>query len=188
VTAIAVYRNGVMQGTMRTSAESDKIHYFSCRPGGAMRCISTRCIPVEVRAIRGRTMIKGLKRLYVGFVWIRVYTINGIHFPVDKCCEALGLCSHVRLHRCAVCQAWFLAHCRAKACSDACKKVRATAALKRFRRRERKNRERPSANCKVCGEPFEPQRSTRLYCSDACQQKAYRERKAAPHSLPSQDG
>jgi predicted nucleic acid-binding Zn ribbon protein len=145
------------------------------------RCISTRRIPVEERIPFDRTPAHILveaerrKRLYVGTV--KLYSQGHPRRLDEECSNALGVCNHARLHRCAVCQAWFIAHWRTKVCSDTCNKVAAAASLKRFRSRERKNRERPTANCKVCGKPFEPQRTTRLYCSDACQQKAYRERK-----------
>ena len=40
-------------------------------------------------------------------------------------------------------------------------------------------KDRAGAECVVCGQPFEPARAGALYCSDACRQRAYRQRKAA---------
>lgn len=57
-------------------------------------------------------------------------------------------------------------------CDDRC---RHEANLQR--QRERRARERRT-DCETCGETFTPARSDAKYCSDACRQKAYRERKA----------
>ena len=36
----------------------------------------------------------------------------------------------------------------------------------------------PSATCTECGQPLTAQRRTKIYCSRACQQQAYRERRS----------
>jgi hypothetical protein len=54
------------------------------------------------------------------------------------------------------------------ACSERC----SAKALRRMRREHRR------ATCETCGETFTPTRSDSRYCSPACRQKAYRERKS----------
>ena len=42
-------------------------------------------------------------------------------------------------------------------------------------------------DCEICGERFEAQRSTAKYCSGACRQEAYRERKESQRVYPEEE-
>ena len=64
-------------------------------------------------------------------------------------------------------------------CSKRCKNDAA------IRRRSRKPKERKLATCPICGELFEARRKNMTYCSAACKQKAYRQRKNEQNSSPS---
>jgi hypothetical protein len=59
---------------------------------------------------------------------------------------------------------WGVSRCRS--CSDRC--------AQRARRRQRRAELR--AVCAVCNETFSPRRADARFCSDACRQKAYRQR------------
>jgi hypothetical protein len=39
------------------------------------------------------------------------------------------------------------------------------------------------ANCEQCRKPYQPQRSSSLFCSQACKQQAYRKRLSVTHSV-----
>jgi hypothetical protein len=57
-------------------------------------------------------------------------------------------------------------------CCERCKRRYFTK-----RAKEQRARARQDLRCEVCGEPFEAARSDAKYCSNACRQRAYRERK-----------
>lgn len=42
-------------------------------------------------------------------------------------------------------------------------------------------------DCETCGERFAAQRSTAKYCSGACRQEAYRERKESGYIYPEEE-
>jgi hypothetical protein len=63
-------------------------------------------------------------------------------------------------------------------CSPECRST-GRARIER-ERRVRTAKTRPPSNCTACGKPLTAQRSSRRFCSDACRQAAYRERKCAP--------
>lgn len=56
-------------------------------------------------------------------------------------------------------------------CSPRCAAVAAAA---------RRAAHRTGRACADCGQPFQPGRADAVFCSDACRQRAYRKRKAAP--------
>jgi hypothetical protein len=71
------------------------------------------------------------------------------------------------------CGRTFIAHdARMKTC-EACQ---AHAQPARHTRRATEAQPSPTTACAQCGQRVVAQRSTRMYCSRACQQKAYRER------------
>lgn len=66
-------------------------------------------------------------------------------------------------------------------CSDGCKRSAASI-------RARENRpERASSRCGSCDREFTPSRADSLYCSSACRQRAYRDRKHLSVHLSEQD-
>lgn len=91
------------------------------------------------------------------------------------------------LCKCDVCGAQFYSRWGAQSyCSDACyeldREKRRKETIKRStqRRKERRDAVRaqlPDSTCAYCQQPFRPLRSNAKFCSDACRQKAYRERK-----------
>jgi hypothetical protein len=139
----------------------------SCRAyARPVPCISQRRIAVEERD----------GRVHVGAV--PVYWCDHIGHLEEDCAGALGLCNHARLHRCTVCQARFIGHWSARACSDACQRRLAARALAKHRTKRREWRKEPRREfrCEHCGACSNAFRSTRRYCSPSCRQQAYRKR------------
>ena len=87
--------------------------------------------------------------------------------------NALGLRESDRLLQCLTCGQLFIGHYASRCCSPDCAKVR--VADRADRRKQDKADER-RGTCPVCGSGTEPERSTGVYCSVACRQKAYRRR------------
>lgn len=84
----------------------------------------------------------------------------------------------VRLHRCKECDEPFTGYFRAQLCSDGCRAIARKKAdtRKNQRRAALKRAEWREMRCLICRLPLAAQRSTRLYCSIRCRQKAYRNR------------
>lgn len=82
---------------------------------------------------------------------------------------------------CPVCGrlvSYWTRHMRAGACCRRCERA-LEARRKREQRAEDRLYRRPFVSCETCGERFEPGRSDALYCSSACRQSAYRNRRVA---------
>lgn len=100
----------------------------------------------------------------------------------DETIEALNLSHHARLHNCAVCSSYYIAHHAARTCSSQCRKVetaKAQAKVTKKRSDYRKwCRENPEGRrCARCNNWHEHgQRNSSKYCSAACRQAAYRSR------------
>jgi hypothetical protein len=137
-------------------------------------CISTRVFPVEERD----------GGLFAGAV--RVFTCDCAGRLEADTCDALQVCNHARLITCRVCGGRFIGHRARHGCSDTCRKVIAQRALEKHRQPPRTTeppKPRPKRArvmiCGYCWKRFEPKRSSREFCSDACRQAAYRERRRA---------
>lgn len=122
-------------------------------------------------------------RLFAGNVQVTTDYDRRIHEHVR---QALSLSAYSRMHRCAECNAWFIAYRAARLCSAECrKKAQAKRSQKaNEKRREsrqywrQRSREEIWIKCAHCGEEKEADRRTRRFCSDPCRQAAYRKRKA----------
>jgi hypothetical protein len=64
----------------------------------------------------------------------------------------------------------------ARYCSRECQQADRNGRRAEQREQERQRRDREPIMCAQCGNPVPPERSTRRYCSDACRQRAYRQR------------
>ena len=90
----------------------------------------------------------------------------------------------VRLHRCEVCEGFFIAHYSARICSDACAKENRREWIEEHRRPRRPSKAAQrraalaAARCQVCGAPFKALRLTARYCSNRCRQQHHREVRA----------
>ena len=84
-----------------------------------------------------------------------------------------GMISSVRMIRCKGCGKVFYTQVHSKIYCDY-----QTCGVYAFRRMKRQEREdaRADTECLTCGTLFTPKRSGAHYCSNACRQKAYRER------------
>jgi hypothetical protein len=85
---------------------------------------------------------------------------------------------------CAHCQQRFWGRGSAWAgpyfCSNACQRAARNARRRNKRKAEQMYQSRPTGTCARCGAGlWLQQRATRRYCSDACRQKAYRDRQGA---------
>jgi hypothetical protein len=112
----------------------------------------------------------------------------------DETEELLGISSRCyRLHTCKTCSRDFLGSPSARYCSPECRKpAQMAAAAKQEAQRAEGRREEMARHgfCGCCGKPLRERKRLREvdvrpnYCSNACRQRAYRQRKAgdgAPH-------
>ena len=74
-----------------------------------------------------------------------------------------------RLLRCQHCATSYIGHHASKSCSDACAKAST---------RDRQRTTHAEIPCQCCTQPFHPRRSTGQFCSNACRQRAHRQRNA----------
>ena len=84
-----------------------------------------------------------------------------------------------RIRVCAVCRAPYIGDVHSLYCSDACRQVQKTETMRDQieRRSERRAKRRNRAKCDICDATFEPHRDGGRYCSQACRQRAYRQRR-----------
>jgi hypothetical protein len=68
-------------------------------------------------------------------------------------------------------------------CSRTCLNAIRNTRISEMRHQER-YRARQNTICMVCGAAFTPPRGDALYCSDACKQKSYRQRRQRPEARP----
>jgi hypothetical protein len=94
--------------------------------------------------------------------------------------DALGLFAHARLICCDACKTRFIAHFAARMCSPECraagrKKFYRKAIEKRSAFRAWKRKHGDDVLCKRCENAIDgAERRSRLFCSNACRQAAYR--------------
>lgn len=84
-----------------------------------------------------------------------------------------------RIKACAVCGEQFIGPASATACSQACRveRLRQRSRALVARRSKWRVQDNSAMRCKECRKPMTGARSSKTYCSPACRQKAYRERK-----------
>jgi hypothetical protein len=135
-------------------------------------------------------------------IWLRNLWTSGWRStlaPVGRCCEPPSPCGGPLCYRCrgmGPC-AWYPAPCehcgrtvhydrwnedavpKHPACSDQ-HRERAQAQ----RRRDQRAAARGDSQCEGCGETFTAARSDARYCSPACRQRSYRERKKGDDAHP----
>jgi predicted nucleic acid-binding Zn ribbon protein len=135
-----------------------------------------RCIPVERRS-DGRLFVGNIEIVpaydrpwrsqALSRSTLDALTTDGENkYDSAACVRFFG----ARLHRCSRCGEPFLGPGNVRICSDAC---RAQPPRKRPRLRMRE-----VCSCLRCGAAMTATRSTRAFCSNACRQAAYRERRA----------